>query len=53
MTTEAVIMSIARTPIGKTSRGVFNMTQAADPAAPVIGAALERAPASSRGRSRE
>jgi hypothetical protein len=29
MTTEAVIMSIARTPIGKTSRGVFNLTRAA------------------------
>jgi hypothetical protein len=50
MTTEAVIMSIA--PIGQTFRGVFNMTQAADLAAPVIGAARERAPASSRGRSR-
>lgn len=40
--TEAVIVSTARTPIGKAHRGHFNQTKGADMAAHAIRAALER-----------
>jgi acetyl-CoA C-acetyltransferase len=41
--TEAVIVSTARTPIGKAFRGAFNQTRGADMAAHAIRHALERA----------
>ncbi|MCK8784642.1 acetyl-CoA C-acyltransferase [Roseomonas sp. NAR14] len=41
--TEAVIVSTARTPIGKAFRGGLNITHGAEMGAHVIGAALERA----------
>ena len=41
--TEAVIVSTARTPIGKAFRGAFNQTKGADMAAHAIRHALERA----------
>jgi len=41
--TEAVIVSTARTPIGKAFRGAFNQTKGADMAAHAIRYALERA----------
>ena len=41
--TEAVIVSTARTPIGKAHRGAFNQTRGADMAAHAIRHALERA----------
>jgi acetyl-CoA C-acetyltransferase len=41
--TEAVIVSTARTPIGKAHRGALNATHGADMAAHAIGAAMERA----------
>jgi len=41
--TEAVIVAVARTPIGRAHRGAFNATAGVDLAAPVIAAALERA----------
>ncbi len=41
--TEAVIVSTARTPIGKAFRGVFNDTHGADMGAHVIKHAAERA----------
>jgi acetyl-CoA C-acetyltransferase len=41
--TEAVIVSTARTPIGKAFRGAFNQTKGADMAAHAIKHALERA----------
>ena len=41
--TEAVIVSTARTPIGKAFRGAFNLTKGADMAAHAIRHALERA----------
>lgn len=40
---EAVIVSTARTPIGKAYRGAFNDTESPSMAAPIIKAALERA----------
>ena len=40
---EAVIVSTARTPIGKAYRGAFNDTESPSMAAPVIRAAIERA----------
>ena len=40
---EAVIVSTARTPIGKAYRGMFNDTEAPSMAAPAIAAAVERA----------
>jgi acetyl-CoA C-acetyltransferase len=40
---EAVIVSTARTPIGKAFRGAFNMTHGATMGGHVIAAALERA----------
>jgi acetyl-CoA C-acetyltransferase len=43
MTREAVIVSTARTPIGKAYRGAFNNTQAATLSAHAIRAAVERA----------
>lgn len=39
----AVIVATARTPIGKAYRGAFNATAGAELAAPILGAALERA----------
>ncbi len=41
--TEAVIVAVARTPIGRAHRGAFNATAGVDLAAPVIAAALDRA----------
>eukprot|EP01041_Mallomonas_annulata_P020687 gene20687-40540_t len=41
--TEAVIVSTARTPIGKAHRGAFNQVRGADMAAHAIRHALERA----------
>jgi acetyl-CoA C-acetyltransferase len=41
--TEAVIVSTARTPIGKAHRGALNATHGADMAAHAIGAVMERA----------
>ena len=41
--TDAVIVSTARTPIGKAHRGALNNTHGADMAAHAIGAAMERA----------
>ncbi len=41
--TEAVIVSTARTPIGKAQRGAFNLTHGADLGGHVIRAAMERA----------
>ncbi|WP_158745743.1 acetyl-CoA C-acyltransferase [Acidisphaera sp. L21] len=41
--TEAVIVSTARTPIGKAQRGAFNITHGADLGGHVIRAAMERA----------
>ena len=41
--TEAVIVSTARTPIGKAQRGAFNLTHGADLGGHVIRAAIERA----------
>ncbi|MFC7734660.1 acetyl-CoA C-acyltransferase [Roseomonas sp. GCM10028921] len=41
--TDAVIVSTARTPIGKAHRGALNNTHGADIAAHAIGAAMERA----------
>jgi acetyl-CoA C-acetyltransferase len=43
MTTQAVIVASARTPIGKAFRGALNLTHGADMAAHVIRAAIERA----------
>ncbi len=43
MTRQAVIVSSARTPIGKAFRGALNLTHGADMAAHVIQAAIERA----------
>ena len=43
---DAVIVSTARTPIGKAYRGAFNNTEAPTLLAHVINAALTRAPAS-------
>src|SRR6201991_2149569 len=43
MTRQAVIVSIARTPIGRAYRGAFNATKAPTLAAPAIRAAVERA----------
>ena len=43
MTTEAVIVSTARTPIGKAYRGAFNDTDGPSMAAHAIAAAVERA----------
>ncbi len=40
---DAVIVSVARTPIGKAYRGAFNATPGAELAAPVLRAVLERA----------
>ena len=40
---EAVIVSTARTPIGKAYRGAFNATAGVELAAPVLRAVLERA----------
>ena len=40
---EAVIVSTARTPTGKAYRGAFNATAGVELAAPILGAALERA----------
>src|SRR5271165_5706654 len=40
---EAVIVSTARTPIGKAYRGAFNATAGVELAAPILGAVLERA----------
>ncbi len=40
---EAVIVSTARTPIGKAYRGAFNMTHGADLGGHVVGHAVERA----------
>ncbi len=40
---EAVIVSTARTPIGKAYRGAFNDTESPSMAAPIIKAAIERA----------
>jgi len=41
--TEAVIVSTARTPIGKAFRGAFNLTHGADMGGHVIRHAVERA----------
>ena len=41
--TEAVIVSTARTPIGKAQRGAFNITHGADLGGHAIRAAMERA----------
>ncbi len=41
--TEAVIVSTARTPIGKAQRGAFNITHGADLGGHAIRAAVERA----------
>ena len=43
MTRQAVIVSSARTPIGKAFRGALNLTHGADMAAHAIRAAIERA----------
>jgi acetyl-CoA C-acetyltransferase len=43
MTSQAVIVSSARTPIGKAFRGALNLTHGADMAAHAIGAAIELA----------
>ncbi len=40
---EAVIVSTARTPIGKAYRGAFNDIESPSMAAPIIQAALKRA----------
>ena len=49
---DAVIVSTARTPIGKAYRGAFNDTQAQELAGHAIGQARQfRAPASLPGRS--
>ncbi len=40
---EAVIVSVARTPIGKAYRGAFNATAGAELAAPILTEALQRA----------
>ena len=50
--TDAVIVSTARTPIGKAHRGALNLTRGADLAAHAIRGALDRAPSSNRRRSR-
>jgi acetyl-CoA C-acetyltransferase len=53
--TEAVIVSTARTPIGKAQRGAFNITHGADLGGHAIRAAMERAgvdPASVEARRR-
>ncbi len=40
---EAVIVSTARTPIGRAFKGAFNATQGAEMVAPILSAAIERA----------
>jgi acetyl-CoA C-acetyltransferase len=51
-TRDAVIVSTARTPIGKAYRGAFNADALAHPAAHAIRAAVERAKVDPAERSR-